>query len=167
MTDDTVRVPREPTEEMILAGMAAMNELVRPIAKPMERPSIDQLEKLLKSEAPPGVQIRPDGSVDTLEERTTTTRAAALAAYRAMLSAAPQPSEAPAGWIAVGERLPEEEVEVLISHIIDDHQRTYDTACLQQGQWTLPWDRGGRNYKPLTWVTHWMPLPPAPEKESK
>lgn len=84
---ETVVVPTEPTEAMLAAGMAAMNDLVRPVEKPMERPTIAELEKILNSDAPPGVRIHPDGTVSTLEERTTTTRAAAHAAYKAMLGA--------------------------------------------------------------------------------
>lgn len=60
-------------------------------------------------------------------------------------------------WINVEERLPEEDVRVLV-WLKEDHRTTYtriDTDRLFKGKW-VRW--GGS-------VTHWMPLPPLPKGE--
>ena len=58
-------------------------------------------------------------------------------------------------WISVEERLPEEDVRVLV-WLKEDHRTTYtriDTDRLFNGKW-VRW--GGC-------ATHWMPLPPPPK----
>lgn len=50
-----------------------MKELVLPKkVERQERPSIDELEKLLKQEDPPNIQINPDGTVTEYQPQTTT-----------------------------------------------------------------------------------------------
>jgi hypothetical protein len=85
--------------------------------------------------------------------------------------AAPQP-EAPSGWIACDERMPEAGVEVLVwlaspafkggSHVVMDTWDEQHEAPVAWSSATLPigmgWDSG------TDWerITHWMPLPAAP-----
>lgn len=55
-------------------------------------------------------------------------------------------------WIPVTERLPEEDVNVLVA--FDDG--FIATTCIIDGEWEL-WADAGE-------VTHWMPLPDAPKE---
>lgn len=61
------------TREQIIAEIM---KLVRPEPKPLERPTIAELEKILNSETTDAVQINTDGSVST---RPTTTTVGAVA----------------------------------------------------------------------------------------
>lgn len=56
-------------------------------------------------------------------------------------------------WIPVTERLPEEDVNVLVA--FDDG--FIATTCILDGEWELWADAGD--------VTHWMPLPEPPKEE--
>ena len=56
-------------------------------------------------------------------------------------------------WIPVTERLPEEDVNVLVA--FDDG--FIATTCIIDGEWEL-WADAGE-------ATHWMPLPDAPEED--
>lgn len=69
-------------------------------------------------------------------------------------------------WISVKERLPEVSGDYLVA-ILDRRRKSYtrDTAYIVDGQWQVGTfdfypveDLGRREY-----VTHWMPLPPAPQ----
>ena len=80
---------RVPTEEMIEAGRKAIMELVIPKRREIPRPTIAELEKILNSEAPRGIELHPDGTASTLEERTTNAREVAEAVLNAALSARP------------------------------------------------------------------------------
>ncbi|HDY5331974.1 TPA: DUF551 domain-containing protein [Klebsiella pneumoniae] len=89
-----------------------------------------------------------------------------VAGYKAMLAAAPQPQNAPQnipeiipGWIPVSERIPDNTEPVLCIEKRADFG-TY-------GQPFVCWHDGGgwvgkTNYRPI--VTHWMPLPAAPQE---
>ncbi|HEB5763763.1 TPA: DUF551 domain-containing protein [Klebsiella pneumoniae] len=91
-----------------------------------------------------------------------------VAGYKAMLAAAPQPQNAPQnipeiipGWIPVSERIPDNTEPVLCIEKRADFG-TY-------GQPFVCWHDGGgwvgkTNYRPI--VTHWMPLPAAPQEVS-
>lgn len=89
-----------------------------------------------------------------------------IAGYKAMLTAAPQPQDAQqnipeiiSGWIPVSERIPDNTEPVLCIEKRADFG-TY-------GQPFVCWHDGGgwvgkTNYRPI--VTHWMPLPAAPQE---
>jgi len=63
-------------------------------------------------------------------------------------------------WISVKDRLPPEMEEVLLDHIIDDHQHTTDIAWQKGGEWTFPWiGRLSKEQCAPVWPVSWMPLP--------
>ena len=83
-----------------------------------------------------------------------------LAEKIALLDAAlaaeqPQP-EAPSGWIACSERMPPESTRVLVAHT--GLSLFVRPGTWQDGEW---WKDGGMALVGV--VTHWRPLPPAPE----
>lgn len=58
-------------------------------------------------------------------------------------------------WISIDERLPEEDVRVLVYINSERSYTKFDTDRLKEGKWV-------RWYSD---VTHWMPLPEAPKGE--
>ena len=65
--------------------------------------------------------------------------------------------EAARRWVPVGERLPEKRGEYLVrSHYRDD---TFIAICEYDP------DLIGSGWRTVSWVTHWQPLPAAPEVE--
>ena len=69
-------------------------------------------------------------------------------------------------WVSVSERMPTDSSDVLVCHVLGDTSRApiaMDVAAwiAPRADWIFPWDRRGQN-PPPHWVTHWMPLPPAP-----
>ena len=63
--------------------------------------------------------------------------------------------EAARRWVPVGERLPEKRGEYLVrSHYRDD---TFIAICEYDP------DLIGSGWRTVSWVTHWQPLPAAPE----
>ncbi|HBZ7601528.1 TPA: DUF551 domain-containing protein [Klebsiella pneumoniae] len=88
-----------------------------------------------------------------------------VAGYKAMLAAAPQPQNAQQnipeiipGWIPVSERMPEAEGHYLVwanASRIDGYCDHLAIATYQGGEWS----------NEFNWlVTHWMPLPAAPQE---
>lgn len=67
--------------------------------------------------------------------------------------------ELPDGWVACSERMPEQFVEVLVC--TEDGSRY--VAALNQ---SMNWDDGDF-FDDIQYVTHWMPLPAAPQQEVK
>lgn len=65
----------------------------------------------------------------------------------------------PEGWVACSERMPEQFVEVLVC--TEDGSRY--VAALNQ---SMNWDDGDF-FDDIQYVTHWMPLPAAPQQEVK
>jgi hypothetical protein len=65
----------------------------------------------------------------------------------------------PDGWVACSERMPEKFVEVLVC--TEDGSRY--VAALNQ---SMNWDDGDF-FDDIQYVTHWMPLPAAPQQEVK
>ncbi len=65
----------------------------------------------------------------------------------------------PYGWVACSERMPEQFVEVLVC--TEDGSRY--VAALNQ---SMNWDDGDF-FDDIQYVTHWMPLPAAPQQEVK
>ncbi|WNS31616.1 DUF551 domain-containing protein [Enterobacter asburiae] len=65
----------------------------------------------------------------------------------------------PDGWVACSERMPEQFVEVLVC--TEDGSRY--VAALNQ---SMNWDDGDF-FDDIQYVTHWMPLPAAPQQEVK
>ncbi|MBT2007054.1 DUF551 domain-containing protein [Enterobacter hormaechei subsp. xiangfangensis] len=63
------------------------------------------------------------------------------------------------GWVACSERMPEQFVEVLVC--TEDGSRY--VAALNQ---SMNWDDGDF-FDDIQYVTHWMPLPAAPQQEVK
>ncbi|HBM0958366.1 TPA: DUF551 domain-containing protein [Enterobacter roggenkampii] len=63
----------------------------------------------------------------------------------------------PDGWVACSERMPEQFVEVLVC--TEDGSRY--VAALNQ---SMNWDDGDF-FDDIQYVTHWMPLPAAPQQE--
>ena len=76
----------------------------------------------------------------------------------AMLQAGNSPV-IPDGWVACSERMPEQFVEVLVC--TEDGSRY--VAALNQ---SMNWDDGDF-FDDIQYVTHWMPLPAAPQQEAK
>lgn len=91
----------------------------------------------------------------------TETYAEGWNAYRAaMLQGADGNSPViPDGWVACSERMPEQFVEVLVC--TEDGSRY--VAALNQ---SMNWDDGDF-FDDIQYVTHWMPLPAAPQQEVK
>lgn len=58
-------------------------------------------------------------------------------------------------WIPVTERLPEENISVLVCL----SSKVNAVARIMAGGWKLAW-----NHKPIAVVTHWMPLPEPPKE---
>lgn len=56
-----------PTREQIVAEIM---KLIPPQMVPMERPSIEELEKILQSDERPDIHIAPDGSITTEKPHT-------------------------------------------------------------------------------------------------
>lgn len=84
-----VLVPREPTQEMIEAGISAIMGILRP-KKTTRKMTIDELEKLINSENPPSLNIESDGSwVTELQPTQSSAREISPVVYKAMLPAAP------------------------------------------------------------------------------
>jgi hypothetical protein len=86
---------------------------------------------------------------------------AAWKARAALASQAPQTAAAEAGWVSVDERLPEEQVPVIIaSYKFNEPSegRFVTIACRSPSGVYYDEDTGDHFYQP----THWMPLPSAP-----
>lgn len=77
-------------------------------------------------------------------------------------------------WISVEDRLPDENIFVLVSYLsYDDEYPCNDIAVIQNGQWH--WHKGELYYDSETdecytelvrvKITHWMPLPEPPEEK--
>ena len=87
--------------------------------------------------------------------------------WQYLLAAAPAPDPA-SPWISVEDRLPDESAGT-VAVFFDDGQpgvawATYwSGACTDFAQWTYPLDELGEDRE----VTHWMPLPSAPEQPAK
>ena len=72
-------------------------------------------------------------------------------------------------WISVDERLPEDDVNVLVyaignneDDVIAMTSYTHNMHCFGIEGWRSPWQYFFYNYK----ITHWMPLPEGPKEES-
>ncbi|HDG9161007.1 TPA: DUF551 domain-containing protein [Klebsiella pneumoniae] len=102
--------------------------------------------------------------------------AEAAKVWKAMLAAAPQPQNAPQnipeiipGWIPVRERMPEREY-VLAADFSGKHYSPCqpNTQVGIYADWfddgNPTWDDGDGNDLHLKEVTHWMPLPAAPQE---
>ena len=65
------------------------------------------------------------------------------------------------GWVAVKAELPTEHQEVLLEHIIDDHEHVIDIAALDaKGEWYFPWiGRLAKEQCAPVWPLRWMHLP--------
>lgn len=63
------------------------------------------------------------------------------------------PAVNPCEWISVEDRLPDEDVRVLVCIDSDRHYIKMDTDRILKGKW-VRWS---------TYVTHWMPLPEPPK----
>lgn len=67
-------------------------------------------------------------------------------------------------WIDVADRMPEDEQEVIIWHVLGDSSRsphTMDFAHWIKGKWIMPWGAGAPQ-----WVKAWRPMPDAPRWET-
>ncbi len=88
---------------------------------------------------------------------------ACKAACRAAMLQGAEPvskrDELPEGWVACSERMPEQFVEALVC--TEDGSRY--VAALNQ---SMNWDDGDF-FDDIQYVTHWMPLPAAPQQEVK
>lgn len=99
--------------------------------------------------------------------------------YEAMLAAAPQPQSAPQnipeiipGWIPVSERMPEmgEQQRYVLAADFKNHNwpNIPNTQVGVHGDWfddgNPTWDDGDGEDLHLEEVTHWMPLPAAPQE---
>ncbi|SAQ21831.1 Eaa1 [Klebsiella michiganensis] len=134
-------VPKEATEKMLIAGLEEANPL--------------------------------GGLIDWDASRgDCNTRAQVQGIFKAMLAAAPQPQNAPQnipeiipGWIPVSERMPENKpgcYKYLVFETLNNR--------VNNDYWNVP-DKGDEAFTPF-WnyygehVTHWMPLPAAPQEVS-
>ncbi|GKP76703.1 hypothetical protein NUBL8594_11580 [Klebsiella pneumoniae] len=124
-----------------------------------------------------GIPMIPDGYVMVPKEPTeemlqASYREAAVyspTAYRAMLAAAPQlpgsePATAPGKWIPVSERMPESNKFVLVSNGVWVGQGLYDDS--EHLESDEHWQDEHREFINVLHhpVTHWMPLPAAPQE---
>jgi hypothetical protein len=62
-------------------------------------------------------------------------------------------------WIKCSERLPEVGVDVLVYNI----EKSMSFYCLDRDEIETWWYAGARDF-PLSFVTHWTPLPEAPNE---
>ena len=125
--------------------------------------------------------VVPDGYVMVPKEPTkemidagwlyymTTKLPSSKGTYKAMLAAAPQspgsePATVPGKWIPVSERMPEVGVKVLCFPVDDEpiHAVFNGQLWLQDVSWSVS-EEPIDNVIPVP-VTHWMPLPAAPQE---
>ena len=148
-----VRVPRAPTVEMIAATVDAV------FGGAIEDASIIAEVYSAMVEAATAGQEPTDADRDYADMRRM--QAALIAKthecneLRALAAEQPQP-EAPSGWIACSERMPPESTRVLVAHT--GLSLFVRPGTWQDGEW---WKDGGMALVGV--VTHWRPLPPAPE----
>ncbi|HHQ2447112.1 DUF551 domain-containing protein [Raoultella ornithinolytica] len=168
---------RQRWEEQRKANLSAGNSPVIPDGKSVT--------------ASTGIQMIPDGYVMVPKEPTESMINTWLsevanwrghvAGYKAMPAAAPQPQNAPQnipeiipGWIPVSERMPEmgeKQRYVLAADFKNNYWPNIpNTQVGVYGDWfddgNPTWDDGDGNDLHLKQVTHWMPLPAAPQEVS-
>lgn len=89
-------------------------------------------------------------------------------AYRELLAFRRNSQVTPDGWIPVSERMPEVDDWVMAFHI-DGYQRiakwTSTSGNYHMRNYTHCWDYDGNDSDPEGSITHWMPLPAAPQQE--
>lgn len=137
---------------------------------------VEIMERLLNAGNSP---VIPEGYVMVPKEPTEEMNKAGWAAmnehdainptYRAMLAAAPQspgsePATVPGKWIPVSERMPESNKFVLVSNGVWVGQGLYDDS--EHLESDEHWQDEHREFINVLHhpVTHWMPLPAAPQK---
>lgn len=100
-------------------------------------------------------------AADAIEELT----AIAESYKRSMEAWADEAARAQSRWIPVTERLPEMHEEVLVCNkYYGETALGYSTVAVWDGSdWICTWDMESR----LHCITHWMPLPPAPESQKE
>ena len=97
-----------------------------------------------------------------LIERLTAENAKAEAERDALREKVPQ-------WVSVKDRLPDCAVPVLVTYIGYDGNRHGDDVATRIDDWWLWWDGDLRSSdeRVTVKITHWMPLPEAPEEGEK
>lgn len=164
-----VRVPRAPTVEMIAATVDAV------FGGAIEDASIIAEVYSAMVEAATAGQEPTDAGRDYADMRRM--QAALIAKthecneLRALAAEQPQP-EAPSGWIACNERMPEAGSEVLVwlaapafrgdSRIAMDTWGEQHEAPVSWSSATIPVGMGWDSGTDWECITHWMPLPAAP-----
>lgn len=108
-----------------------------------------------------------NADIDAMTPEERAEHDASIKAFKAMLAAAPQPQNAPQnipeiipGWIPVSEQLPEEcgRYWCYVEEQTDLGKSHYQWNCSWNGErWLVEGEDGGI-------VTHWMPLPAAPQE---
>lgn len=108
-----------------------------------------------------------NADIDAMTPEERAEHDASIKAFKAMLAAAPQPQNAPQnipeiipGWIPVSEQLPEEcgRYWCYVEEQTDLGKSHYQWNCSWNGErWWVEGEDGGI-------VTHWMPLPAAPQE---
>ena len=67
-------------------------------------------------------------------------------------------------WTSVKDRLPPDFEEVLLEHLVDDHEHTIDIAWSNGGDWSFPWiGRLAKADCAPVWPLRWMALPQLPQ----
>ena len=82
-----------------------------------------------------------------------------------LFNARPSPEDSQGGWIAVSERLPEDNCEVLAffgNNYRENMGDFYDVEFIREGQWKTLDGEDENNIA----VTHWIPLPDPPTTEA-
>ena len=148
MSDDDVKL----LIDTLTAAVAAGQQVSVPAERVLELHARLLVAKMEAAESARDALAQPEA---TACPHIRSSGTGGWATHWCALAEQPQP-EAPSGWIACSERMPPESTRVLVAHT--GLSLFVRPGTWQDGEW---WKDGGMALVGV--VTHWRPLPPAPE----